>query len=172
MAKANLLTNTHTHSTSHLNLLHEHAGYTLNFFLFRYLLSSTLFKQNFRYLVLVKNTNFFYTITNQPNYLSFRKVLTRKKHVFIGQNTRHTRNKPQNAFTYNTLENPVLNTTILKRVVRLKKGGYTTPKTDILHKQRHSTKIYNSHPFFNKFGSDLRSNKWYFVGIPPIRFTQ
>ena len=86
----------------------------------------------------------------------------------MSQDTRNTRN----TFTCSTRKNSALNTTILKEVVRFKRGGYIRPETDILTKQTHSVKIFNAHPFFNKFGSDLRSNKWYFVGIPPIRFTQ
>ena len=156
MAKANLPTSVHTHYTLHLNLLNENTGLPLNFFLFRYLLCSTLFKQNFRYLVLVKNVNFFHLATSRSNYLSFKKVMTDKKHVFKRQDAR---NKLSSTFKYGMRVNSVSNLPFVKGVTRLRRSVLNVPKPGILHKQKLFVNIYNFHPFFNKFGSNLRSNK-------------
>ena len=157
MATANSRTAFHNHSSLPINLLPEHTGYTLNYFLSRYLLSRVLFSQNFKYLILIKKLNFFFYTSRHLDSVLLARATPSKRYVFNRQSVKRpagcTFEKRKIGFFISKLKK-VTHTSSFCRDKANKQ-----PTNAFLNRQPITKKTFNIHPFFNILGLNLRSNK-------------
>jgi hypothetical protein len=170
LATANSLIVFHNHSSLPINLLPEHTGFTLNYFLSRYLLSRELFSQNFKYLILVKKLNFFFYTSRHLDDGLLARAAPSKRYVFTTQGVKRLASCTFEKRKVGSFISNLRNLTHTFNFWRDK--AKQQPLDTFVNKQSITKKTFNTHPFFNALGSNLRSNKWYFIGIIPLRFTQ